>query len=537
MVICFITLITLQVNSQTINNGQFLIRGNGDDDGRNIIELADGNFLYNGTTTSYGNGGKDILVIKFGKDFSILWQKTIGGVDDEYVFDRPNTFENPDGSIMILGNTSSGVIGGDDFLLIKLDASGAVIWTKAYGGTNDEAGVAIAKCLDGGFIMGGKTASHPAGKKNIYLVKTTASGGVEWNWSFGNNSLNGTQISEIITLQDSSYIFSGIYDGFPSQSNSFIARINKNGVLQWINTYTSSSSGGSGVEGIFGLNVIGNSIIGTGMTLGKAQFGGFDGIIISLDFNGNVNWSKVYGGSGNDWLYKADEDNTQNITIASYSNSVGFGDYDIGLFKVDLSGNALSYKIFGSTGTEQFKHLFLTSDGGVIFSGSTTGFNSVLRDGYITKVDANWSGACNDSNATILESAISISPQNLVAPSNNSGSSALLSLSSTSVTINFDTLCINPAVSIDEIDQKEDVLNIFPNPFSDIININMDNNTDATIRIFDISGKLITNYTVNKLSNKVALDMKNIEVGVYFVTVTDFDLGIIKSGKIVKLIK
>ena len=368
VLICFFVLSLLNLSiSKNITDGQFILRGAGNETGNSIIETVDGNYLYCGTTTSYGSGGKDILVVKFGKDFSIIWQKTIGGVNDEFVTDRPSLIENPDGTIVIMGNTDAGIIGDDDFLLIKLDADGNVLWSKAYGGTSNERGLTVEKYLDGGYLMGGNTYSYPVGKNNIYLIRVNELGDVIWNWSFGNTIRSATQLSDILISEDSSIFVCGAYDGFPSQSNSYIAKLDKNGLLQWIKTYTSSSSSGSGWEGVTNLKLMNNSIIATGSTIGASQHGGGDALLINLDFDGNVLWSKVYGGTGNEWFYELKVDTNQDITIGVYSNSVGFGDYDIGLVKLDSLGNVINYNVYGSTGIEHFKFFSTTSDGGIIF--------------------------------------------------------------------------------------------------------------------------------------------------------------------------
>lgn len=436
-------LVTLTENISSFN-AQLILRGNGTDYGCNMIELADGNYLYSGVTTSYGSGGQDILVVKFSPTFSILWQKTIGGAGNDNVTTRPSLFENPDGSIMIFGNTSAGIIGGDDFLLLKLDNLGNVIWSKVYGGSFKERGLTLEKCLDGGYIMGGNTYSFPSGNNNLYLVKVDELGNIEWKWSFGNTSKTATQVSDIIALPDSSYVISGVYDGAPSSGNSYIARLDKNGTLLWIKRFTYSSN--PGWEAIFGLMLINDTIMASGITRGAAKHGGGDGVLVSLDFNGNVNWAKVYGGSGNDWFYIPDIDGSQNITLSIYTNSVGFGSYDIGLVKLSSLGSVIDYKVFGSPGLEHFNFFSNTSDGGVVFSGGTTGFGAVQTDGYIVKLDANWSETCNYSDEMINESVVVLTPQNLTAPSNTSGNEMTASFSANSVAINLDTLCIDTTV-------------------------------------------------------------------------------------------
>ncbi|MBI2280597.1 MAG: hypothetical protein HYU68_07890 [Bacteroidetes bacterium] len=67
-----------------IVNGQFLIGGALEESSSATIQLSDGDYLFCGTTKSYGAGGEDLLIIRFNPDFSIQWQKTIGSTCNDF---------------------------------------------------------------------------------------------------------------------------------------------------------------------------------------------------------------------------------------------------------------------------------------------------------------------------------------------------------------------------------------------------------------------------------------------------------------------
>jgi len=56
---------------------------------------------------------------------------------------------------------------------------------KTYGGSLDDAGHAIEKTTDGGYIIGGSTESFESGKRGGYLIKIDASGNKSWEKYFG----------------------------------------------------------------------------------------------------------------------------------------------------------------------------------------------------------------------------------------------------------------------------------------------------------------------------------------------------------------
>ena len=65
--------------------------------------------------------------------------------------------QTSDGGFVVAGQTSSP--SGGDFLVMKLDSDGNIVWQKAYGGLADDLAHSIRQTIDGGFIVAGRTAS------------------------------------------------------------------------------------------------------------------------------------------------------------------------------------------------------------------------------------------------------------------------------------------------------------------------------------------------------------------------------------------
>src|SRR6185295_12690926 len=94
---------------------------------------------------------------------AIEWQKCYGGVYHDW---GPNSIkQTTDGGFIIAGYTNSsdgdvsGNHGGEDYWIVKLDASGNVQWQKCLGGSGDEEPFSIQQTADGGFIIAGYTQS------------------------------------------------------------------------------------------------------------------------------------------------------------------------------------------------------------------------------------------------------------------------------------------------------------------------------------------------------------------------------------------
>jgi len=149
--------------------------GTGYDYGNSVQETQDGGYIIAGVTESFGAGEYDVYLIKTDSIGDTIWTKTYGGTDDDFGY---SVQETQDGGFIIAGRTSSFGAGNGDVYLIKTDAVGATVWTKTYGGTDDDGGCSVQETQDGGFIIAGWTNSFGAGWEDVYLIKTDSLGNV-----------------------------------------------------------------------------------------------------------------------------------------------------------------------------------------------------------------------------------------------------------------------------------------------------------------------------------------------------------------------
>jgi hypothetical protein len=101
----------------------------------------------------------------------MLWSKTYGGTDDDIGY---SVVQTSDGGYAIAGYTV-GASPGDAYL-VKTDESGTMLWSKTYGGTGNDIGYSVVQTSDGGYAIAGSTNSFGADGYDVYLVKTDVNG-------------------------------------------------------------------------------------------------------------------------------------------------------------------------------------------------------------------------------------------------------------------------------------------------------------------------------------------------------------------------
>ncbi|MFT3907912.1 MAG: T9SS type A sorting domain-containing protein [Ferruginibacter sp.] len=136
-------------------------------------QTSDGGYCF--AAESIGNGGDvtgnhgnlDYWIVKLNATGNLVWQKSLGGSG----VDIPTSMViTPDNGFVVGGWTTStdGDITGNhggysDYWLIKVSPSGQLVWEKAMGGNSVDQSDAMCETADGGFMISGNTSSSNSG--------------------------------------------------------------------------------------------------------------------------------------------------------------------------------------------------------------------------------------------------------------------------------------------------------------------------------------------------------------------------------------
>jgi hypothetical protein len=197
---------------------------NTNDDGMSGQQTTDGGFIIVGTTADGIGNYEDVYLIKLQPNGDTSWTKTYGGVGHDY---GNSIQQTADGGYIIAGGTSSFGAGSTDVYLIKTDSLGDTLFTKTYGGTDDEAASSVAQTTDGGYIITGCTNSFGAGLYDVYLIKTDMFGDTLWTRTFGGT---GEDIGySVQPTSDGGYIITGSTTSFGVGNHIYLIKTDANG--------------------------------------------------------------------------------------------------------------------------------------------------------------------------------------------------------------------------------------------------------------------------------------------------------------------
>lgn len=203
---------------------QKCLGGSGYEKAADVLLLPDGGYLIAGETSSadgdvtghYGTAStSDGWLVRLSASGNIIWQKNIGGSGHEQLKTIRAT---SDGNFVAVGTTTSndndvtGNHGGQDIWVVKFSSTGNLIWNKCYGGSGKDTAGSILQHPDGGYIIVGSTNSGDgqlSGTRratDVWYFKINATGDLQWGHVMGN--LEYDYGEDIRLLPDNNILFS-----------------------------------------------------------------------------------------------------------------------------------------------------------------------------------------------------------------------------------------------------------------------------------------------------------------------------------------
>lgn len=352
--------------------------GNGPDRGVHIIQTSDDNFLIVGNTMTEANK-LDVYLIKCNSSGDTLWTRKFGGQEDDNGW---CVKETSDKGYIIAGFTESYDASMNDVLLLKTDADGNKQWHKTYGGSGDDIAWSIAINQDDGFTIAAQTNSFGNGDLDAYLIRTDPNGDTLWTRTYGGPEVD--RVFSVDLAHDGSILLAGItYSYGAGDRDAYLLKTDNSGKLLWQNTY-----GGPGYDNAHTVIVNRNDdIILTGYGEYWGNAGKMDMFLKQITLNGEDIWSQSYGGAENDRAMTVYQLQDGGYILTGFTQSFGEGDWDAYVVRTGPEGDTLCTSTHGTPAPDFGYDIIQSRKGAFFITGWSHGFEHPEGDLLLIKTD------------------------------------------------------------------------------------------------------------------------------------------------------
>jgi hypothetical protein len=253
-----------------------------------------------------------------------------------------------------------------------------VQWEKTYGPYE---GYSLVQTDDGGYAIAGQQAAFREFQphltsgwenKTALLIKVDASGNVEWTKTYNNEVGGGWRADSVVQAMDSGYTIIGLQQGRTTTKNIvFLIKTDKQGNIQW-NTTIAWQGSIMSCEGV--LTNDGGYLTAGSSRYGETQSG--MAWILKTDENGNTLWNRTFGNFGSTQLWSvralavAEADDGGCLVAGDWMSNCWFA-------KTDVNGNLQWNQTYDITfndkneGGDAVGCIVKVEDGGYILGGRT----------------------------------------------------------------------------------------------------------------------------------------------------------------------
>lgn len=324
---------------------------NGDSISATAMDV-NGNLYAVGSTSSFGAGGQDALVLKYDPTGNLVWAKTWGGSSDDHA---DGAAVDPNGNVYVTGGTYSFGAGWDDLFLLKFNPSGNLLWSKTWGGSSYDEGHDISFDSSGNVFVAAEAYSYNppgTGSSSAEILKFAPDGTLLWNRAWGAQIPGGPTYDGGYSLAvdgNGNIFLSGItwdYNVSPNHDSIFVVKFDSSGNFLWNRNWAGPSEDEAWGTKIVRADAAGNVYIAgrTASQCNSTNFStcDFDVLVLKLDPDGNFVWSKTWKAStGYDTATSFDFDPSGNLVITGTKDEFGATAAPI-LLRIDPNGNLLS---------------------------------------------------------------------------------------------------------------------------------------------------------------------------------------------------
>ncbi len=354
------------------------------DGGRAICKTKDEGFIITGYTFAPQNSDADILVIKTDKNGYMEWKRVIGGAGMDFGNDCCVTEDG----YLITGYTTSFGNGKRDVFIVKIDSNGRTRWEKIFGGTENDVGMAISSTPEGYYYVSGFTSSFGKGEEDIYVVKIDAFGKEIWSETYGGKRMD--RAKSVFTDADGGSVIGATSLSYGGENSDFyIFKIDESGDSLWANNFNAQGKWGHGFDRYQALcSTSDKGYLLTGYSDCNDMM---DVVVVKTDDKGRELWTISFGRKPfYDYGNSIIEIQSGRYVVCGITKSIPakdkLFDNDIFMAELDAQGNVIHNLRIQGGGDDWASDICYTNDESLVIVGHTTSTEDGSRDVCLLKI-------------------------------------------------------------------------------------------------------------------------------------------------------
>ena len=374
-ILLFLSVLTaIASGAQTAAKWENVYGQSGDEYGYRVRTCVDQGYIVAGSTSS--NGITDGYLVRVDSLGLVMWSKYFIGNNVDVL---RSIKQLPDSGYVLAGYSNSAGHGGYDGWALRTDKNGDTLWTKYIGTSDWDFFYDVSPTYDGGFIFCGGTYGQGAGDEDMYFVKTDANGDTLWTKTYG--GAKADEARGIVETGDSLLATAGFtYSRGDTLGDSWVLRMNATGDTAWTKTMNTSNV----EDEAYGIAYYKpyNRLFIAGRT---GMNGNLDCYVNCVTYSGAQFYTVTFGQAPEDGFYGIEVNNAGTVAAIGKTYSFGGGNGDMYFFN-DRAG--WFFTTFGTLQEDAGYSIDFTHDGGYIACGFTSGFNSILPNMFLVKIDS-----------------------------------------------------------------------------------------------------------------------------------------------------
>jgi len=287
--------------------------------------------------------------------------------------------------------------GGEDAFLTKIDNKGNILWTKQWGTSTSGAGNFITSSSTGDIYVTGYSGD------DAFLTKWTGDGEKKWEINWGTPEQDYA-FGAVVGEKGNIYVTGFTAGSLEGNTNSglrdiFLSKFKSDGTKVWSKQWGTSSDD-TGYD--LAYDAIGDFVYLSGHSWGglngQSNYGQKDNILMKIDTDGILVWTRQWGTDASDYASGIALDSAGNIyvvgqTEGALDGNMNFGGNDIFLTKFSSEGSKIWTKQWGTGDVDGGYFVSIANDDSIYITGSVSGSfwgnpSWGKRDLFLAKIDS-----------------------------------------------------------------------------------------------------------------------------------------------------